>query len=630
MPSAGLETCIVSDIGGTNSRVFLVQLGKEGVPQKTLVSRQYLSNDFPSLEELMARFLAEEECRTSPPKYCVLSIAGSPQNNRIARLANINWSEISGDAISSRFALQHTKLLNDFEVIGYSAISMDLELMTCLHPSRRPLNRQRMVVAGAGTGLGVVFLRSVEGRYLVVPSEGGHLYQGPTDELEHEFQRFVFGRFAQIAPSKRFKYADSEHLFCGLGLPFLYEFFYERVHGRSVERKLTGREVVDSFNRDEVGRLAREMYMRVLARVIHQVSKVFLCEGGVLVLGGIIHYVFETVFQSNVTNFWVALGPFVHSDPSFKAAFDRVSVYLCAQPITDFAIEGCLNYVVTNLKAPVPKVPADDIYSPKLNERVCTLGCLVAERRGTPLFCLGKVVQALGRLLFQTNEGRKFFEAYEVIFLDRKGVVLLQLDQPHIFPKDVVCLRGTETVYAAAENAVYVLVQAVPFINVCSRTFDALRDEFGKKHSPIAEVAERYCLTPRGPAFQIAKALGKGFVRCHDGRFFSLPIIARLERVIGEVFLRKNPACGRQFTRVEMASCLGGFEAICGSNFVLNDDVIVVELEFERWFEPGFDLQMRAVLTERNVLDRGLSADVFSRAATDNLSAFLKNEFCTP
>lgn len=342
-------TCITSDIGGTNARFFLHEVFVEQRSSQLLLTKIYPSNDFDSLEDVLVEFLGEKECRANAPRFLVLSIAGAPKNNTIEKFSNIKWPGISGEKIAERFHFDNVTLLNDFASVGYSAGTMDFGSMFQLQAAKAP-SAENYVVMGAGTGLGVVYVTRADGRLAVVSSEGGHHFQGFSSEIEREFQLFTIDRIDELYPDKHLQYADTEYLFCGLGLPVMYDFFYLKHNGELPKKRLAGQEIVAQFGKTPIGKDCLDLYMRILGRSINVVAKTFLPKGGKFILAGIIGKVLQRVFDSDEEKFWEMIQPFVYSDESSKKCLSRLDIHVSTTDLAEHAIEGCINYLFHSLE----------------------------------------------------------------------------------------------------------------------------------------------------------------------------------------------------------------------------------------------------------------------------------------
>ena len=342
-----MYTCITSDIGGTNARFFLHEIYPDSSQSQVLLTRIYVSNDHDSLEEVLEMFLAEKECRRRFPRQLVLSIAGAPKNNEIESFSNIKWPGISGSKIANVFGFEKVTLLNDFEAVGYSASTMDFDNMYRLQDSPTP-NPENYVIIGAGTGLGIVFVTKLGDKTVVVPSEGGHHYQGFASEVERDYQLYVIDKMDELYPEKQLQYADTEYLFCGLGLPIMYEFFHLRIKGVLPSKTLSGKEVVSTFKTSEVGKECLKFYMSVLGRVINIITKMFLFNGGRLVLAGIIGKVLHNVFDGDEERFWEMIKPFADCDPLLYTFKQKTDVFVSTTDLSEHALEGCVNYLFQN------------------------------------------------------------------------------------------------------------------------------------------------------------------------------------------------------------------------------------------------------------------------------------------
>src|SRR5262245_27258531 len=141
-----------------------------------------IENDtVPDLESAMTRY-----CETAgvQPNAAVLAIAGPIDGGDEVTLTNRSW-RFRRSALARRFGLSSLRVVNDFEAIAWALLRVGSD-------DARPLGEPRVpgagvkVALGPGTGLGVAALIPVEGRWHVVPSEGGHASFGAqaADEID--------------------------------------------------------------------------------------------------------------------------------------------------------------------------------------------------------------------------------------------------------------------------------------------------------------------------------------------------------------------------------------------------------------------------------------------------------------
>src|SRR6202040_1010351 len=110
-------------------------------------------------------------------------VAG-PVIGRGVRITNLTWG-LDADSLARQLGTRHVVLLNDLEATGYSLACLAPEDLSTLN-SGSPAPQATRALIAAGTGLGEAILMWNGGRYIVVPSEGGHADLAPRTEKEIE------------------------------------------------------------------------------------------------------------------------------------------------------------------------------------------------------------------------------------------------------------------------------------------------------------------------------------------------------------------------------------------------------------------------------------------------------------
>lgn len=113
-------------------------------------------------------------------------------------------------------------MLNDFHSVGYSALTMNVDSN---HQIQKPSidSKDKMVIAGFGTGLGIVMIKDYLNRnnsFQVFPAEGGHLPASINNFEEFEFEMFVKQNM-KLHPSE---YVSMEYYIAGIGIVWMYKF----------------------------------------------------------------------------------------------------------------------------------------------------------------------------------------------------------------------------------------------------------------------------------------------------------------------------------------------------------------------------------------------------------------------
>lgn len=140
-------TSLAADIGGTFSRLSWTSTGG--------TAEQRFSNaEFDSLEAVIDQGLALYGHAGETIDEMVLALPGPVHCDPVV-LTNINW-RVQRAALQQRYRIRHLTIVNDFQAAALGAIAEPYERLKVLNaatPEEGPL-----VVAGAGTGLGMAWL----------------------------------------------------------------------------------------------------------------------------------------------------------------------------------------------------------------------------------------------------------------------------------------------------------------------------------------------------------------------------------------------------------------------------------------------------------------------------------------
>ncbi|CAA0116166.1 Glucokinase [Halioglobus japonicus] len=203
--SQPLNTRLVADIGGTNSRLALYDPHSD----ELRALRTYLNREYGQFEDIVEDWLnALNEPR---PAQCCLAVAAPPFDTRVTML-NIDWSFSLPD-LASRFEFDELCGINDFEANAYALPHISESHLHVLSPGQTAKN-SKLATVGPGTGLGGATLSWIGGLATASASEPGHMGLTPASELELELFRYLLPRSGEV-------YA--ELLVSGPGLQRLYQ-----------------------------------------------------------------------------------------------------------------------------------------------------------------------------------------------------------------------------------------------------------------------------------------------------------------------------------------------------------------------------------------------------------------------
>ena len=135
---------LVADIGGTNTRVALAD-GKV-VRQGSI--RRYANAEFPGLEPVLTRYLAEEGI-ASVAGACVA--AAGPVRDGVAVMTNLDWT-ITGQGLSGATGAARVSILNDLQAQGHALGRIEDRFLRPVIDG--PVQAgAAMLVVGVGTGM---------------------------------------------------------------------------------------------------------------------------------------------------------------------------------------------------------------------------------------------------------------------------------------------------------------------------------------------------------------------------------------------------------------------------------------------------------------------------------------------
>lgn len=182
---------LAGDIGGTKTDIGFFVKGKRRPILKEL--KTYHSKQSSSLEEIIEQFLDNYRLRVS---VACFGIAGPVRNGR-CKTTNLPWI-VSELKLKKRFGWDRVRLINDLTANAYSIPFLNKKETFLLNKVNTPIKKNIGLIA-PGTGLGEALLVFVDGRYIPVPSEGGHVDFSPKSETEIELWRYLNHRFGHVS-----------------------------------------------------------------------------------------------------------------------------------------------------------------------------------------------------------------------------------------------------------------------------------------------------------------------------------------------------------------------------------------------------------------------------------------------
>ncbi|WP_106753582.1 glucokinase [Pannonibacter carbonis] len=309
---------LAADIGGTNTRLALVENGR--VREDTIV--RYSNADYETPEAAIGAYLSE--AGTPRCGSAVLAIAAPISGTRI-EMTNHNWVFEAG-SLSRLLGDARVEFLNDFEALAHSLENLNEgRLVPVQIPAESPPANGTRVVVGAGTGFNAAALYPPRdgGRGTVGTGECGHMTL-PVETARHLSLRDYLARGRGRA--------SVERALSGSGLREVYE--WHCLEAGQSPGPLSPAEIAAAARArtDPISVATARAWMDILGRVAGDIALVFMALGGVYLTGGVAR----------------SLQPFL-SEPEFLAAFrakGRQTGLVSAIPVylldDDFAaLAGC-------------------------------------------------------------------------------------------------------------------------------------------------------------------------------------------------------------------------------------------------------------------------------------------------
>jgi len=258
---------LVGDIGGTNTRLALYELGRK----KAIAEIVRPSREHRTLEEIARRFLDDHGGRSLRVEGAVLGVAG-PVEDGAAKITNLSW-HLEERALARALGIPWVSLQNDLVVAARGCLQLPKQSLVTLTPKPPARTGKNMVVLAAGTGLGEARLIWTGDRYLPLPTEAGHTDFAPRTPLEIELWQFLAARFRE--------HVSYERVVSGAGLGALYDFFASRA-GRAPQT--VAKRLGEGDRNAAIAEIGLARRYKPAARAVDLFAEIYGAEAGNMVL----------------------------------------------------------------------------------------------------------------------------------------------------------------------------------------------------------------------------------------------------------------------------------------------------------------------------------------------------------
>ncbi len=273
------------DVGGTNTRLALLNLDRDGIV--TRVVKTYSSHRFPSLSQIVEHFIRETGAR---PEAAGFGIAG-PIDNRTCRTTNLPWT-VDAEAMERELKIPLVTLINDLEATAWGLEALSEADLCTLQTGAEEASGNRSVIA-AGTGLGQSGLYWDGERHHPFSTEGGHADFAPRTSLELALLQYLQEKFGRVS---------WERLISGPGIVNIQRFFHAH-QGTEPPEWLSAIMKKDDpataitraalEGSDPVCRETLELFMILYGREAGNQALKQMAKGGVYIAGGIAPRILE-------------------------------------------------------------------------------------------------------------------------------------------------------------------------------------------------------------------------------------------------------------------------------------------------------------------------------------------------
>lgn len=277
------ETCLVGDVGGTNTRFGIASLHNGNIRLTHL--HKAPNAEHASFSAVLTAYLQQ---LSSTPKHACFALAGPVQDNHV-QLTNHDW-QANGNALAKQFRFSHVQLINDFTAMARSIPEMAAGSFQPLIKGKA-ISGAPVLVTGPGTGLGVAtLLRTEENNWSVLQGEGGHSAYAPQTDIEIDILQIL---------QKTHQYISNELVASGSGLSLLHQAFCV-LFKRAYMQISPAAVFTQAAAGDEMFLALTKMRARCVLRAAGDIALANGARGGVILAGGVTQHLLPYFSRDDV------------------------------------------------------------------------------------------------------------------------------------------------------------------------------------------------------------------------------------------------------------------------------------------------------------------------------------------
>jgi glucokinase len=297
---------LVGDVGGTNARLSLVNL-EDGSLSNTKI---YSSVENESLEKVIVRY--REETGAQFDSACI-AIATMLTGDHV-KMTNNPW-EFSISEMQRNLNLKKLLFINDFTAMSMSVTTIKTTDMIKIGGTE-VVDYAPKAIYGAGTGLGVGYLVHAGGKWIPLPSEGGHVDIAVQTDREDAILKIL---------RRKFDHVSGERLLSGMGLVNVYQAIAE-LNDHEVltiePQDVTARAFASDADPDCKETI--DVFCKLMGAFGGNLALNILAKGGVFIAGGIVPRFIDYFKKSQFRSEFESKG-------RFNKALMMIPVYVISQ-----------------------------------------------------------------------------------------------------------------------------------------------------------------------------------------------------------------------------------------------------------------------------------------------------------
>ncbi|WP_354623827.1 glucokinase [Psychromonas sp. MME2] len=270
---------VVADVGGTNIRLAVCNLDSGELGQL----KEFACQDFATLEAALVYYFSELQGQV---KHLCIGIACPVEDDYIA-MTNLKWA-FSQKELKEKLQLTSLYLLNDYTAISLAVPFLSAEEKIQIGGGNAQTDGLTAVF-GPGTGLGVSHIVKLEGKWVSLDGEGGHVSFTVNTREQSEVLFLLQEQFGHVS---------AERILSGQGLVNLYQSLCLLSHqpAKFDQPKEVTQAALDGSC--VIARRSLDVFCQVMGGFAGNIALNLNCTGGVYIAGGIVPR-FIDFFQSS-------------------------------------------------------------------------------------------------------------------------------------------------------------------------------------------------------------------------------------------------------------------------------------------------------------------------------------------